>query len=58
MTPYTYIIYPHVRPEILWADSIEEAKKEAESKMSPEQFGYICQFGTTDKVELGKRAVN
>ena len=57
-TPYTYIIYPHVRPEIIWADSIEEAVKLAESKMKDGQFGYICQFGTTDKVELGKRAVN
>ena len=56
MTPYTYIISPEKQIEILWADSIEEAVKLAESKMAPEQFGYICQFGTTDKIELGKRA--
>lgn len=58
MTPYLFIIHPHVRPEIIWADSIEEAIKEAESRMLPGQCGQICQFGTTDKIEVGKRAVN
>lgn len=58
MTPYIYIIYPEKEIQNLWADSIEEAKKEAESKMVDGQFGFICQFGSTDKIELGKRAVN
>ena len=55
---YLLAIYPHVRPELIWADSIEDAIKEAEARMLPGQCGLLCQFGTTDKVEVGKRAVN
>ncbi|OQA07899.1 MAG: hypothetical protein BWY67_01613 [Bacteroidetes bacterium ADurb.Bin397] len=58
MKPYTYIIYPHVRPEVLWAESIEEAVKKVEALMPADGYAEICPFGTTDKVEVGKRAVN
>ena len=58
MTAYTYLIYPHTRIETVWADSIEEAVKKIEALMPADGYAEIVPFGTTDKVEVGKRAVN
>lgn len=57
-TCYLLAIEHHIYIEQIFAYSIEEAIKEAEARMKPDEYGEICQFGTTDKVEVGKRAVN
>ncbi len=58
MNPYTYIIFPHIRPEIVWAEDIESAVKLVQGKMLQDDFAIVSSFGGTDKVEIGKRAVN
>lgn len=58
MTPYTYIIYPHTRSEVLWATDIDDAIRQVNSKMTDDQIAFICSFGGTDLIEIGKRAVN
>jgi len=60
MTPYTYIILSSPKPElgVFLADSIEEAVKKIEALMPADGYAEIVPFGTTDKVEVGKRAVN
>jgi len=55
---YTYLIRGHARLEVVEASCIEEAVKLVEAKMPPDGYAEIVPFGTTDKIELGKRAVN
>jgi len=58
MTAYTYILYPHTRIEAVWANSIEAAIEKVERAIGPDGYAVVCPFGTTDTIEVGKRAVN
>ena len=58
MTAYCFIIQPHAEISVVWAKDIQDAIELVKAKMSEDQYAQVCSFGGTDKVEIGKRAVN